>query len=77
MAQMKRLENLDLQNLYMLLRPKVLRNYTQMLDIVKHGIGKPNLTATFWTDNAVELGSYYDMWNIGNHTAFMDLYKFS
>jgi hypothetical protein len=77
MAQMKKLENADLQNLYMLLRPKVLRNYTRMLDIVKHGIGKPYLPATFWTDNAIELGSYYDMWNIGNHTAFMDLYKFS
>jgi hypothetical protein len=77
MVQMKKLENKNLQNLYMLLRPKVLRNYTQMLDIVKHGIGKPDLPAAFWTDTDIELRSYYDMWNISNHTAFVDLYRFS
>jgi hypothetical protein len=77
MEQMKKLENRDLQNLYMLLRPKVLRNYTRMLDIVKHSIGKPDMPATFWIDNAIDLGSYYDMWNISNHTAFANLYKFS
>ena len=76
MEQMKKLKNKDLQRLYTILRPKVLRNYKRMLDIVKIGIGKPKLPAALWLDNAPDHRTYYDMWNISNHTAFADLYKF-
>lgn len=66
MEQMKKLESADLQNLYMLLRPKVMRNYTQMLDIVKNGIGKPDITRKFLKRNIGKHKIYYDTWNIGN-----------
>lgn len=81
MEQMKKLENEDLQHLYTILRPKILRNYTQMLDIVKHGIGKPNLSNTFFIDNTIESPfrhiSFNDVWKLDETAAFLNLYRFS
>jgi len=75
MEQMKKLEGENLQDLYMLVRPKALRNYARMLDIVKTGIGKPELTNICWTD--ISLQFYYNIWDVHKHTAFADLYQFA
>lgn len=75
MEQMKNLETVDLNYMLALLRPKVLRNYARMLDIVKNGIGKPELTNICWTDDSLKF--YYNIWDVHKHTAFADLYKFA
>ena len=89
MEQMKKLENIDLTRLYTLLRPKVLRNYKRMLDIVKDGTGKPDIPSILWPDETsgsqfktlrrlpFKDASLYDVYNLGKTTAFADLYRFS
>jgi hypothetical protein len=89
MEQMKKLETADLQQLYKLLHPKVLRNYTRMLDIVKIGIGKPDLPSILWPDETTgstfkalrrlpfKDASLEDVYNLGKTTAFANLYEFS
>lgn len=84
MQQMKALERANLLSLYKLLRPKVLRNYKRMLDIVKDGIGKPNLDNLFLENELVkysydnrEQWPYYESWNLNSNFEFLKLYNLS
>lgn len=81
MQEMKKLENTNLQDLYMSLRPKVLRNYTRMLDIVKNGIGRPNiLDAHLTNDTTQSLFGHFllnNIWKLDETTELLDLYRFS